>query len=197
MLFIRPVEYWEGCNRLDATDYEIIELCLAGQTDAFSEIVTRYKGLVRKVIQNVINNESELSDLSQEVFLRIYRSLDRYKPNYRLATWIMRITTNVCRDWLRRQKSEPPAMENYLEASDTRSNPEEQHLENEDLRRIREAIDRLPDKYRIPLALFHRQGLSYRELEEVLNEPASIIKNRLYRARLLLRKEFCSKEVGL
>jgi RNA polymerase sigma factor (sigma-70 family) len=178
---------------LDVTDYELVKTCLSGQQHAFSEIVARYKKLVNNIIYNLNGGTSEASDLSQEVFLRIYKSLHRYNPDFRFATWVIKITTNVCLDLLRRKKHEPEPVEYHPEAFDSRSNPEEHYMEKEELRRIRQAIRELPEKYRTPVVLFHQQGLSYKELEEVLNQPETIIKNRLYRARLMLRDRLCSE----
>lgn len=183
-----------GGNRLDATDYEIIKICLSGQQEAFSELVTRYKKLIHNVIYNLSGGKSEVSDLAQDVFIRIYRSLHRYNPDYRFATWAIKIATNVYLDWNRQNKMESVAVENIAEISDNRSNPEEQHLKDEEMGRLRKAINELPEKYRLPVVLFHQQGLSYKDLEEVLNLPVSIVKNRLYRARISLKGRLCLEE---
>lgn len=173
---------------MEATDYDLIKSCLSGRQDAFAGIVTRYKKLVYNVIYNYTGSSSEAGDLSQEVFLRVYRSLDSFNPDYKFATWVIKITANVCIDWLNRNRNESVPAEALTEVRDCRSNPEEQYMEKEELGRIRKAIRELPDKYRIPVVLFHQQGLSYKELGKILNQPETIIKNRLYRARLMLRE---------
>ncbi len=172
---------------METADYELIKTCLSGHQDAFAVIVTRYKKLVYNVIYNCTGGHRETDDLSQEVFLKVYKSLGRYNPDYKFATWVMKITTNVCIDWFGRNKNESVTSDALTQVSDSRSNPEEQYLRNEDLGWIRKAISGLPEKYRIPVVLFHQQGLSYKELEEILNQPETVIKNRLYRARLMLR----------
>ncbi len=174
---------------MDAADHELIKKCLSGQQDAFAGLVTRYKKLVYNVIYNCTGSRGDAGDLSQEVFLRVYRSLNRYNPDYKFATWVIKITTNVCLDWLGQNKNESVPAEALTGVRDSRSNPEEQYMEKEELGRIRKAISELPEKYRIPVVLFHQQGLPYKELEEILNQPESIIKNRLYRARLMLREK--------
>ena len=87
-----------GENRLELTDYEIIQKCLSGQQQYFEELVTRYKKLIFSVVYNMINDKEEVSDISQEVFIRIYKALDRYNPEYKFSTWAVRITTNLCLD---------------------------------------------------------------------------------------------------
>lgn len=174
---------------METADYELIKSCLSGQKEAFKEIVTGYKKLVYNVIYNCIGRNSEASDLSQEAFIRVYRSLGSYNPEYRFATWLIKITINVCRDWITRNKNAPALWDAANEVRDSRSGPEEDFINRDELTRVRKAVSELPEKYRLPVVLFHQQGLSYKELEKVLGQPESIIKNRLYRARLMLRNQ--------
>jgi RNA polymerase sigma factor (sigma-70 family) len=82
-------------------------------------------------------------------------------------------------------------MEEIEEVGDDRPNPEDQYLARERMEQIRKAVQELPEEYRIPVILFHQQGLSYETMVEVLGQPMTIIKNRLYRARLMLRDRLC------
>ncbi len=179
---------------MDATDYELIEMCLSGKQEAFEEIISRYKKLVSNVIYNLSINRSDVSDLSQETFLRVYKSIHSYNPDYKFATWLIKITTNVCLDWLRQKKNHSISMEDFSETPDDQSNPESEYIENEELRILRQAIKELPEKYRIPVILFHQQRLSYKEIEKILKQPETIIKNRLYRGRIMLRKKLQSQK---
>jgi len=170
------------------TDYELVKRCLAGDQDSFAEIVTRYKKLIYSVVYNMIPDKQEVNDISQEVFLRIYKSLDRYNPEYKFSTWSVKITTNFCLDILRKKRVDSVPIEEIEGVSSNASTPEERYLKREKSARIREAIASLPEKYRLPIVLFHQNGLSYEEMAKALDEPMTIIKNRLYRARLMLRK---------
>jgi RNA polymerase sigma factor (sigma-70 family) len=181
---------------MSASDYELVKMCLSGEQGAFAEILSRYKKLVYNVIYNFMGNAPDVSDLFQEVFLKAYKSLARYNPDYRFATWVMKIATNVCLDRLREKGLEHADVDWIEDVSDERPNPEEQCLERERLERIRRAIRELPEDYRTPVTLFHQQGLSYEALAEVLGQPMSIIKNRLYRARLMLREKLCPENRG-
>jgi RNA polymerase sigma factor (sigma-70 family) len=172
---------------LEPSDPELIQSCLSGDQDAFAEILTRYKKLIYNIIYNLIGADSEVNDLFQEVFIRIYKSLDSYNPDYKFATWAIKIATNLCLDRLRQKKPELIPVEEATGIYDNRTNPEDLYLAGEQTRQIRMAIDQLPEKYRIPVVLFHQQGLSYEEMAGILNQPVTIIKNRLYRARLMLR----------
>jgi RNA polymerase sigma-70 factor (ECF subfamily) len=181
---------------LERTDSEIIQKCLAGDRDIFAELVNRYKRLIYGVIYNVSGDTSEANDLFQEVFLKIYKSLHRYNADYQFSTWAVKITTNVCRDRIRQKKNEPLPIEEIGETGDGRDNPELQYLARERRNGIRRAIRELPEKYRIPIILFHQQKLSYEEMAQILDQPITIIKNRLYRARLMLRDKLSRSGEG-
>ncbi len=169
------------------TDYDLIRACLSGNTELFSGIVTRYKKLVYSTIFNIIGDSPDINDLFQEVFLRAYRSLRTYNPDYRFATWLMKITTNICLDRIR-QNREQSVGEGVEEFADERLNPEDYCIAVERQQRMRKAVAALPEQYRVPLVLFHQEGCSYEALVEIIGEPLTIIKNRLYRARLMLRE---------
>ncbi len=136
----------------------------------------------------MINDKEEVSDVSQEVFLRIYKALDRYDPKYKFSTWAVRIATNLCLDMHRKKKADSTPIDEVRDLSDGMDTPEESYLQKERSERIRRAIQELPEKYRTPIILFHQNGLSYDEMTKVLGQPMTIVKNRLYRARLMLRE---------
>jgi RNA polymerase sigma factor (sigma-70 family) len=181
---------------LELTDSELIQKCLAGDRDIFAELVSRYKKLIYGVIYNLSGDSAEANDLFQEVFLRIYKSLYQYNPDHQFAPWAIKIATNVCRDRMRQRRKEPVPVEAIAETGDNQNNPETQYLAREQLLRIRRAIRELPEKYRIPIVLFHQQRLSYEEMARILDQPITIVKNRLYRARLMLRDKLGPKGEG-
>ncbi|MEN6313525.1 MAG: sigma-70 family RNA polymerase sigma factor [Clostridiaceae bacterium] len=173
---------------MELTDYELIQKCLSGRQEYFEELVTRYKKLIFSVVYNMINDKEEVSDISQEVFIRIYKALDRYNPEYKFSTWAVRIATNLCLDIHRKKKVDSMPIEEIEDLSNGIDTPEASYLQKERSERIRKAIQALPEKYRIPIILFHQNGLSYEEMMKVTGESMTIIKNRLYRARLMLRE---------
>lgn len=177
---------------METPDIEVIRKCLDGDRESFSMLVARYKKLIYSVVYNMMSDKEEVNDISQEVFLRIYKSLDRYNPEYKFSTWSVRIATNLCLDILRKKKAETIPMEEVEGVSGNTETPEDRLVRAEQSRKIREAIESLPEKYRIPVVLFHQNGLSYEEMTKVLNEPMTIIKNRLYRARLMLKEKLAS-----
>lgn len=174
---------------MEVSDTDLIQKCLAGDQDAFYELVVRYKKLIYSVVYNMIHDKQEVNDISQEVFIRIYKSLDRYNPEYKFSTWSVKIATNLCLDILRKKKIDSVSIDEIAGVSSKADTPEIKYIKKEKSQIIREAVASLPEKYRVPIVLFHQNGLSYEEMAKVLNEPMTIIKNRLYRARLLLREK--------
>lgn len=178
---------------MDKTDYEIICDCISGNNDAFEELVIRYKKLIYSVVYNLIKDKEETNDISQEVFIRIYKALDRYNPEYKFSTWAVKIATNLCMDKFRKKRLETVNIEDEKRIVDKSKSPEEILLNKEKKRYIKEALDSLPPKYKLLIVLYHQKGMSYNEMVDILNKPMSIIKNRLFRARLMLRESLLEK----
>lgn len=177
-------------------DYELIQYCLKGNQDAFTELVTRYKNLVYSVILRMINDHEEANDLAQEVFIKVYKNLDKYSPEFKFSTWIMRITTNLVIDYRRKKKQETVSIDDMdyeLASADT---PENSYLKKEQQKLVNSAIKSLPDMYRIPIVLYHQQGLSYQEIGDIIGEPLSKVKNRIFRGRKMLKESLMSMKEG-
>lgn len=174
---------------METTDFELVRRSISGDQEAFSELVTRYRKLIYSVVYNMIIDKQEVCDVSQEVFLRIYKSLDRYNPEYKFSTWSVKIATNICLDILRKKKIDSISIDDAICVSSSVNAPEARVISKERKNMLNEAVSQLPEKYRIPIVLFHQNGLSYEEIMKILNEPMSIVKNRIYRARLMLREK--------
>ncbi len=177
----------KDCSSL--SDFEVIQLTLKDNKDYFAELVKRYKNLVFSVVLRMVNNREDAADLSQEVFIKLYKSLDKYYPDYKFSTWVIRITTNHVIDYRRKRKQETvpiDEMEFELPASDTDS-PETATVEKERRTELVDIVNNLPDMYKIPIVLFHSQGLSYQEISDITGEPLSKVKNRIFRGRKMLK----------
>lgn len=195
MLFI---ETRGGDILLETPDVVIIKKCLSGEKEVFSELVTRYKKLIYNVIYNMIKNKDEVCDIAQEVFIRIYKSLDKYDPQYKFSTWSVKIATNYCLDVIRKKKFDTMPIDEVLGVSSDVDTPESSYIKREQSEKINDELSKLPEKYRVPLILYHKNGLSYEEMTQVLNEPMSIIKNRLFRARQMLKEKLSpQREEGI
>jgi len=173
------------------TDLELINLCLSGETDYFEEIVERYKNLVFSIILRKTKNPHEAHDLAQEVFLKAYKNLASYTPEFKFSTWIMRITSNHIIDQYRKKKYDTVSYEVYTAEGGilgTDSSLEAAYIKREESDRINNAVSNLPDIYKVPVVLYHQNGLSYQEIADKIGEPISKVKNRIFRGRKLLKE---------
>jgi len=173
------------------TDMELIEACLSGDQECFTELVNRYKNLVYSIILRMTKDNDEASDLAQDVFLKVYRNLGSYTPQFRFSTWIMRITSNHIIDHHRKKRLETVSLEAHMTdtgfSGGTVSSPESLYLKQEQTERINKIVASLPDMYKIPVVLYHQEGLSYQEISDRTGEPLSKVKNRIFRGRKLLK----------
>ena len=175
-------------------DYTLIQETLGGNNDAFAELLSRYKNLVYSVIMRMVNDPEEANDLAQEVFIKVYRNLSKYQPTYRFSTWLIRIATNHVIDYRRKHKPEMVNLDDVeMEASGSET-PEAAVLRKEGRMDVAAALAALPEMYRIPLVLYHQQGLSYQEIADVMKEPLSKVKNRIFRGRRMLKTLLIGKE---
>lgn len=179
---------------LIASDIEIVNRCLAGDVNAFEVLIERYKKAVYNTAFRMMGNREEAEDVSQEAFIRMYNSLSKYNPEYKFITWAMKVTTNLCLDSLRKRKGETVPIDEGFEIKDGKDTPEEEYIRKENQKLVQDAIMKLPNKYREFLILFHYRNLSYQEIMEITGESLTIVKNRLYRARQMLKEELISRE---
>jgi len=178
------------------TDMELIESCLNGHQDDFAELVNRYKNLVYSIILRQTRDNEEANDLAQDVFLKIYKNLRSYTPEFKFSTWVMRITGNYIIDQHRKKKAETVPFEPHMaEGANmaTEPSPEAEYLRREQTERINKILEDLPEMYRVPVVLYHQQDMSYQEISETIGEPLSKVKNRIFRGRKLLKEMLTSK----
>ena len=177
-------------------DYTLIQEVLSGNDDAFAELLARYKNLVYSVIMRMVNDPEEANDLAQEVFIKVYQNLDKYQPTYKFSTWLIRIATNHVIDYRRKRKQELVNLDDVEMEAASSETPEAVVLQKEGRRSVAEALKSLPEMYRIPIVLYHQQGLSYQEIADILGEPLSKVKNRIFRGRRMLKEYLTGKEEG-
>ena len=183
-------------NLKPLTDYEIIKTCLEGNPNAFSELVSRYKNLVYSIILRMVVDKEEANDLAQEVFIKAYKNLDKYYPEFAFSTWIMRITTNHVIDARRKKRHLTVSLDERQDAGVSELSPETRYIEKERAADLKRIVENLPDMYKVPIILYHQQGLSYQEIANMIGEPLSKVKNRIFRGRKLLQADLISMKEG-
>lgn len=184
------------------SDELLVTRILAGEVSLYENLIARYERSIVNFIYRMIGDYEQALDLAQEVFFKAYRSLARFDPTFRFSTWLYRIASNRSIDHLRRQApillslNDPGESEKGTEGvsqlkSATRG-PEDLLVSRELGEQISRAIDDLPSAYRELILLRHLQGMSYEDIARVKHLPLGTVKNRLFRAREILRKRLDS-----
>ena len=173
---------------MEATDQEIIEKILKGQGELYEEIIKRYKNGVYSLCMRMIRNNEDAKDLAQDAFIKAYQNLDKYNSEYKFSTWIFKVASNLCVDHLRKLKTQTLPYDDKLSMPHDTASAEDIYIHKSNKRQIEKAIQDLPEEYRVLVILYHKEGLSYEEMSDMLKLPMSKVKNRLHRARNRLKE---------
>jgi len=170
-------------------DFSLIQAFKDGDESAFKDLVTRHKEKVRNLIYLNLGNTSAIDDISQEVFLSVYRKLKQFRFQSQFTTWLYTITINKIRDHVRKQKI--MSIFSAFSGDDSENFPDNgSHRENFDINEmVREAIAKLPPRLREPLVLRDFEGMSYQEISETTGIESGTVKSRIFRAREALKKQ--------
>ena len=181
------------------SDHVLLEETLAGNEDAFAELVRRYRNQITSYIYRMTNDYDGAVDLAQETFMRVYRAAARYQTTHAFSTYIYRIATNLAISELRKRKrrrlvsltgllsSEDGQEARDFDAPDDRPLQDVSLVDSEKRAVIKRAISTLPEKYRAPLVLRDVEGKSYDEIAAILSTSEGTVKSRINRARNFLR----------
>ncbi len=173
-----------------AEDRSLLQRFLQGEEKAFELLVEKYYPRIDRLAQQVVGTPMTAEDIAQEVFLRAYRALPRFRGESSLYSWLYRITINLCLNHLRRQPDVPLAREDpALPLRASRSDPSSLLEERERDRFVRRAIDSLPAHYRIVVVLRDIEGLAYQEIAALLNIPMGTVKSRINFGKRLLKEK--------
>lgn len=168
-----------------------------GDQDAFGQLVLAHQNKVYTLCVHLVNDREEAADLAQEAFLKAWRSLSSFQEASSFATWMHRLTTNVCLDHLRKQSrrqnisvavSLDDEESNWSEPADWSQDPQEQLEREERKRALARALEELPEHHRRMLLMRELSGMSYQEIADALDVDLGTIKSRIARARERLRK---------
>ncbi len=183
-----------GRSDEDTEDVRLMQLVAEGDTSAFEQLIERHQALVAGTVARMLGSNSDVEDIAQQVFIRVWKSARRYVPRAKFTTWLLKITRNLVFNELRRSKrhahvplqSEPGAEEVPLK-DEKNPAPDASLLETELQRAIEEAIMQLPESQRMALVLRRYEQLSYEQIAEVLDLSVPAVKSVLFRARTELR----------
>jgi RNA polymerase sigma-70 factor, ECF subfamily len=183
-----------GVAEDDAEDVRLMALIARGDTAAFEQLIERHQALVIGTVARMLGSNSDVEDLAQQVFLRVWRSAARYVPRAKFTTWLLKITRNLVFNEMRRTKRQahvpmqPDTQAEELPMKDESvQSPAESLLEHELQQAIEDAIIELPATQRMALILRRYEGRSYEEIAAILDLSVPAVKSVLFRARTELR----------
>ena len=179
-----------------STDEELVARSMGGDHDSFNQLVLRWERPIYALAYRVIGREDDARDVCQETFLRAFRALGGFKGQAKFSSWLYRITLNLCRDWIRRQRRQPVAQApegvDLLDLA-TETTPAESIEDLVARRELSHAVARamasLPDEQRTAIILKEYHGLTFQEIADLLDCPLSTVKTRLYQGLTVLRRQ--------
>jgi RNA polymerase sigma-70 factor (ECF subfamily) len=183
-------------------DKDLVATAAQGLEGGFEELVRRYQRPISGYVYRMVGDYDAALDLTQEIFIKIYGSLSRYRPEFKFSTWIYKIAHNAAIDHLRRNSGRERSFttgtetDNYeLPLESDGLSPEQQSEREERRVEIETVVRSLPTAYRELVVLRHSQDLTYEEIVDVTGLPLGTVKNRLFRARDMMRQQFLTRGI--
>ncbi len=185
--------------QVDVSDLELVKRCQAGQTEAFDELVSRYRTRVFAMIYNMVHNEQDAWDLAQESFVKAWKSIKRFRRHSSFYTWVYRIVMNVTIDWLRKKqiKGAGAEFDDSIQVKEidpaSRTVPKAEPLPHEQMERseirakIDNAIGQLSPEHRAVILMKEIEDMQYHEIAETLGCSIGTVMSRLFYARKKLQ----------
>ncbi|NRB58833.1 MAG: sigma-70 family RNA polymerase sigma factor [Winogradskyella sp.] len=164
----------------------LIDSIKNGDTNAYAKLVDRYKDLVYTLAIRMLKNREEAEEIAQDTFIKVFKSLDKFKGDSKFSTWIYRVAYNTCLDAIKKNKKHQNdvAIDEYtFNKLDTIDNALESIIKEERSVLIKNCISRLPEESSVILTLFYFEELSLEEISKVINIEANTVKVKLFRAR--------------
>lgn len=188
------MEVETGLSEKARHDLKVIDRALHGDSKAYTELLTRYRDSVYYVLLRMVNNPSDAEDLTIEAFGKAFHNLAKYVPSHAFSTWLFRIATNNCIDFMRKKSQSPRPFdqdegeEDEMEAtvaSDTRA-PDEVMMDRETAASLNRIVKSLKPRYRRLIELRYFEDYSYEDIATELSLPIGTVKARLFRAKVLI-----------
>ena len=178
------------------TDEELVALATTGDLDSFNQLVARWERPIYALAYRTLGREEDARDVVQEAFLRAFRGLRGFRGQAKFSSWLYRITLNLCRDWIRRERRAPvvqtPEGVDPIEMADERMAPtesvEDLVARKEMTAAVSRAMAELPEEQRVAILLKEYHGLTFQEIADQLDVPLSTVKTRLYQGLSVLRR---------
>ena len=185
-------------------DFALVESALKGDEKAFAKLLSKYKDAIYFMLLKMVNNKSDAEDLTIEAFGKAFKNLHQYSPSYAFSTWLFKIASNNCIDFLRKRKGVYVSIETNQDNNDNDQSvrlksgdpdPEEKLIRIQKAILLRRIVHKLKPRYRTLVELRYFREYSYEEIAKELQLPLGTVKAQLFRAREMLFKMIESTEI--
>ncbi len=174
-------------------DYALVQQAIAGSQAAYASLMDRYRESIYFMMQKMVKNQNDADDLTIEAFGKAFNRLEQYSPSFAFSTWLFKIASNNCIDFLRKKRLNVTSMETgrmtddgellFVEAKSDGMDPEQTFIHVQKVKLMRELVTKLKPRYRELVEKRYFEELSYEEISEELNLPLGTVKAQLFRAR--------------
>lgn len=179
-------------------DLLLVEMARSGNEKAYASLMNRYRDSIYFMLLKMVNNASDAEDLTIEAFGKAFRNLESFTPDYAFSTWLFKIATNNCIDFIRKKQISPSPVDHVQDDIDTLTvniqsdlpDPEETLINDQKIAVLRGIVNQLKPRYRSLIELRYYKEYSYEEIASELNLPIGTVKAQLYRAKTLLYNIF-------
>lgn len=179
-------------------DFQLIQRIQNGEQQAFTLLVRKYQNRVANILTRYVRSSGDIADVTQEVFIKVYKSLPSFRGDSAFYTWLYRITVNTAKNYLTSQSRRPPASDIDALEADTYDGSEalkeadspESILRSEEIKQvIMNTIDQLPAELKAAITLRELEGMSYEEIAKIEDCPIGTVRSRIFRARDAIDKQ--------
>lgn len=187
-------------------DFNVVSRAKEGDQKAYAELMQRYKDSIYFMALKMVNNKDDAMDLTVETFGKAFENLEKYKPDFAFSTWLFRIATNNCIDFIRKKRlnvvslnilTDHDGEERQFEVRSESLNPEENSIKKQENEKLKNIVEQLPARYRTLIVLRYFDEQSYEEIATQLDLPLGTVKAQLFRARDLLANVMNRKKKNL
>ncbi len=188
------MEITGGLSDKAKNDLLLVEEAKKGNEKAFASLMNRYRDSIYYMLLKMVNNASDAEDLTIEAFGKAFRSLDTYTPKFAFSTWLFKIATNNCVDFIRKKQLSPTPLDHLQDSLDNATiniqsdlpDPEESLINLQKIEALKDVVNQLKPRYKKLIELRYYKEYSYEEISSELKLPIGTVKARLYRAKSLL-----------
>jgi len=177
-------------------DFKLVQRAIKGEQKAYAHLMERYRDSIYFLLLKMVNNKEDADDLTIEAFGKAFKNLKQYTPNYAFSTWLFKIASNNCIDFIRRKKKRTLSIDKTIENDDGTEtsihlksemlDPEETFVQKQKIKLLHELVKKLKPRYRELVELRYFKELSYEEIAQQLDIPLGTVKAQLFRAREFL-----------